>query len=77
MMDKSLFDRLVQQLLPEMDDPAARKALLESALFGSPMLQKIDWTGAAAPFTRRLVGQLHQHGDITPNRPALVALLEE
>ena len=49
MMDKSLFDRLVQQLLPEMDDPAARKALLESALFGSPMLQKIDWTGAAAP----------------------------
>lgn len=31
-MDKSLFDRIVQQLLPQMADPAARQALVVSAL---------------------------------------------
>lgn len=39
-MDKALFDRIVQELLPEMDDLATRKALIESALYGSPILQK-------------------------------------
>ena len=76
-MNKVLFDSLVQQLLPEMSDPAGRKALLESALFGSPVLRKIEWAGAAQPFTVRLVGQLDDYGDIGPQRPALVALLEE
>jgi hypothetical protein len=78
MMHKALFDRLLQQLLPEMSDPAGRRALLESALHGSPLLHEIDWTiGAAQPFTVRLVGQLQRYGDIAPQRPALVALLAE
>jgi len=76
-MDKSLFDRIVQALLPEMDDPATRKALIESALYGSPILQKIQWDGAARPFTVRLVRQLHEYGEIALGKPALVALLEE
>jgi hypothetical protein len=54
-MNKPLFNRLVQQLLPEMDDSASRKALIESALYGTPVLQKIQWDGAARPFTVRLV----------------------
>ncbi len=76
-MNKTLFDRIVQQLLPEMDDPATRKALLESALFGSPVLTKIEWPGSADSFTKRLVRQLDDYGEIEPQRPALVDLLEE
>lgn len=76
-MDKLLFDRIVNHLLPEMDDPASRKALIESALFGSPLLAQIQWDGAAHPFTIRLVKQLHQYGEIEVGRPALVILLEE
>ena len=75
-MDKPLFDRIVQQLLPEMDEPASRKALIESALYGSPILQKIQWDGAARPFTVRLVRQLNEYGELAPKRPALIVLLE-
>ncbi|MFP4324093.1 MAG: TIR domain-containing protein [Anaerolineales bacterium] len=76
-MDKPTFDRLVQAILPEMDDPNARKALVESALYGSPVLEKIEWNGAARPFTVRLVRQLDEFGEIALGKPALVALLEE
>jgi len=76
-MDKPLFDRIVQQLLSEMDEPASRKALIESALYGSPILQKIQWDGAARPFSVRLVRQLDEYGEIAPKRSALIALLEE
>ncbi len=76
-MDKPLFDRIVQQLLPEMDESASRKALIESALYGSSILQKLQWVGAARPFTVRLVRQLDEYGELAPKRPALVALLEE
>ncbi len=76
-VNKDLFDRIVNALLPDMDDPAARKALVESALFGSPALQKIQWDGAARPFTVRLVRQLDEFGEIAAGQPALAALLEE
>lgn len=76
-MNKPLFDRLVQQLLPEMDDSGSRKALIESALYGAPILQKIQWDGAARPFTVRLVRLLDEYGDLAPGRLALVAVLEE
>ena len=71
-MDKDLFDRIVQQLLPEMSDPGARQALVQSALFGSPVISQIDWSGAAAEFTVRLINRLYLY-DLS----ALIALLEE
>ena len=76
-MNKTLFDRLIQQFLPEMGDPASRKDLIESALFGSPVLHQLQWDGAARPFTVRLVRQLNDYGEIAVGRLALVALLEE
>ncbi|MEM7344787.1 MAG: hypothetical protein AAF485_11135 [Chloroflexota bacterium] len=76
-MDKSLFNRLVAQLLPEMGNPTNRQAFIEGALYGSPSLQQIEWPGPADPFTKRLVRQLHEFGDVAPGRPALVALLQE
>lgn len=71
-MDKSLFDSIVQQLLPEMNDINSRQALIQSALFGSPAVNQIDWSGPAHAFTVRLVTRLHNY-DIA----ALVAVLQE
>jgi formylglycine-generating enzyme required for sulfatase activity len=76
-MTKELFDQLVSVLLPEMGDAQARKALVESALYGSPVLQKIQWEGAARSFTVQLVRLLKEFGDVAPSRAALGALLEE
>ena len=76
-MDKHLFDRIVQALLPEMGDTDARRSLIDSALFGSPIPDRIDWDGAARPFTVRLVRLLYDYGELDPGRSALAALLEE
>lgn len=76
-MDKPLFDCIVRQLLPHMDEPASRKALVTTALYGSPVLDRIAWDGAPYPFTVHLIQLLHEFGEIEPGRPALVALLEE
>ncbi|MEM7344766.1 MAG: TIR domain-containing protein [Chloroflexota bacterium] len=60
-----------------MDNPTNRKDCIEGALYSSSILQQIEWTGAAAPFTKRLIRQLDQFGEIAPGELALVALLEE
>jgi hypothetical protein len=76
-MDKIVFDLIVQALTPEMDDINSRKALILSALYDSPVIHKIDWHGSALDFTRRFVLTLDEYGDIKPNYPAIVAVLEE
>lgn len=76
-MKKELVDQIVTALLPEMSEASARKALVESALYGSVVLQKIQWEGAARPFTQELVNTLAKFGEIAPGKLALVALLEE
>ncbi len=76
-MDKPLYDRIVGMLLPEMDDSTERKAWVESALYGSPVLHSIQWEGAARPFTLRLIRVLDEYGEIAPGIPAMVALLED
>ncbi len=76
-MTKDLFDQIVEVLLPEMDDPDARKALVQGALIGSPVLQRISWAGGQRPFTIQLVRILNDFGTLPSGRPAIVALLEE
>ncbi|HMX30535.1 MAG TPA: TIR domain-containing protein, partial [Blastocatellia bacterium] len=76
-MTKELFDQIVEALLPEMDDAEARKALVQSALVGSPVLQKISWAGEQRTFTIRLVRVLIDFGTLSSGKPAIVALLEE
>ena len=77
MLTKELFDQTVALLLPDMGDANARQALVEGALYGCPVLQKIQWDGAARPFTVQLVRLLNAYGELEPGRPALGALLEE
>ena len=74
-MTKDLFDQLVAVLQHEMGDAFARRSLVESALYGSPVLPKIQWDGAAQPFTRELVRLLDEFGQLSSGQLALAALL--
>jgi hypothetical protein len=76
-MNKSLFNRMIQQLLPEMNDADARKSLIELVLYGSPILNRILWTGDARLFTVHLIRQLEDFGDIEAGRPAIVAVIDK
>jgi len=75
-MDKAQFDQLVTFLQPYMADPDERRALVELALHGCSVLGQIDWRGAAATFTIRLLRTLDEYGSCEPSKPAIVALLE-
>ncbi|MFN0087066.1 MAG: TIR domain-containing protein, partial [Blastocatellia bacterium] len=77
MLTKDRFDKIVELLLPEMVEVQARKALVEGALYGCVVLQKITWEGPARAFTVQLVRTLDAFGDIEPGRLAVAALLEE
>lgn len=70
------FRQVIALCVPYMDDKDARRSLVESALYGSPVLSQIDWEGAAHEFTVRLIRKLLDFGEITPGKPALIALLE-
>lgn len=76
-MDKDLFNRIVDFLVPYMGDPSDRETLVRAALFGCRVLEQIDWRSAAHPFTVRLVHKLLSYGECAPDRPALALLLEE
>lgn len=68
----------VDLLLPHLQDPDRRHALLENALSGCAVLQQIDWTGDAYAFTVRLDRTLGHFGQCEPtHRPARVLVLEE
>ncbi len=75
-MDKALFDRIVDFLQPLLQDPDDRRALVESALYGNPVLNQINWRGAAQPFTSQLVRTLDAYGDLVKGQPAAAALLQ-
>ena len=75
-MTPELLQQIVAALLPLMHDAQERKALIEAALFGSPLLQQLVWQGPSRAFTSQLVQRLYTFGQIAPGRPALVALLE-
>jgi formylglycine-generating enzyme required for sulfatase activity len=77
MLTQDLFKQISELLRTAMGDADDRKALIESALLDSRVLEQIQWNGAARTFTTRLVRLLDQFGEISPGRPALVALIEE
>lgn len=76
-MNRDLFDRIVDALLPDMDDLTVRKILVESVLLARPSCtNSVGWRSGSV-FTARLTRQLDEYGDIINGKPALVALLEE
>ncbi|MBN1287262.1 MAG: tetratricopeptide repeat protein, partial [Anaerolineae bacterium] len=67
---------IIDILSPFMGGEADRRALLLRALIGSPVLDRIDYSGPVANFVPRLVETLRAHGNAAPGRTALWALLE-
>jgi hypothetical protein len=71
-----MINDLLPPLLPHMNDPHARRALVEQALWGCPVLNHITWEGNAQVFTVNLIRTLLTFGECAPGRPAIILLLE-
>ncbi|MDZ4766659.1 MAG: TIR domain-containing protein, partial [Chloroflexota bacterium] len=71
------YQRLVALFIPHMGDERARNALLTSALHACPVVNQIEWTGAAAVFVPNLIGTLDRYGACPGGEPALIAVLRE
>jgi hypothetical protein len=76
-MDKILLGQIIQELLPLMGDVNARRSLIETAVYGSSVLNDISWNGSASTFTTHIVQLFDAFGTIATGQLALVALLEE
>lgn len=65
-------------LIPHVTTPDERLALVRNAFFGSPLADEIPVENmSAADFSSVLVDETLAYGDIAPDEPALIALLDE
>ncbi|MBN2470413.1 MAG: toll/interleukin-1 receptor domain-containing protein, partial [Anaerolineae bacterium] len=72
-LDRDQFKACIEMLLPFVDTvPEDRRALVDRALHGSPVMSSIDWTGNPRTFATNLVRQLERFDDVT----SLIMLLE-
>jgi hypothetical protein len=71
LMNKKLFDRILQLILPQMNDLASHRAIVESALYGSSVLDQIQWDGAARSFAVRLIRQLQDFGEAADKKSCI------
>lgn len=76
-LNRATLEKLTALLISEFSTIDQRRALVESALFGSPILVQIDFNGSHSVFTTHLISKLLQFGDIEPNKPAIIAVLLE
>lgn len=75
-MDRACFQEIIQLLVPYMDTPATRQAIMQTAWMGSPLEYQVQWTGNPQTFTALAVRKAHEFGHIEKDVPALLALLE-
>lgn len=76
-IQQETFLQIVNLLIPHCSDPASRKALATTALFGCSVLDKLDYAGNARDYVVHLVTTLLTYGECEANKPAIVALLEQ
>jgi hypothetical protein len=74
---RNLFNQLVNVFVPHMVSEGERRSILQTAFFGNPLLNKIDYSGAAHDFCVELVQKLWNYGEIESGKLAIVAALEE
>ena len=74
MLDSATFLELVNLLTPLMPDPDRRESLLGMVFIGKT--HNIDTSGGAVDATQRIVKGLFDYGNIEPDRPALVVLID-
>lgn len=75
-LDSITLKELVDFFTPLMADEQQRRALLQLAVGSAPVYHQIQFGTPANVFTIQMISTLQQFGEITPGRPALVALLE-
>jgi WD40 repeat protein len=74
MLDSATFLELVNLLTPLMPDQDRRESLLGMVFIGKT--HNIDLSGGAVDATQRIVKGLFEYGNIEPDRPALVVLID-
>lgn len=75
-IDRTCFNDIVNLLMPYMDIPETRQAILEAAWYGSPLLYQVNWTGNAQSFTVLAVRRAINFGDIQGGVSAIQILLD-
>jgi len=74
-ISKDSRSQLYELLVLQFETQEARQGLLQSAFHGSPLLNKINYSGNADEFTQRLLTELLKFGNVD-NRHAVIVLLE-
>ncbi len=72
----SIINEIIDLITPNMHDTQERRATVQYALKGCPVLSQIDWGGAAITFTTHLVHRLIVYGEWEAGKPTIVMLLE-
>ena len=76
-MKRETFTKLVKFLEPLMESESYRRAILETALHGSPVLRGISWSGNQFEFTSHMVKHLNSYGTLETGELAIIAILME
>lgn len=75
-ISRECFSRIVKLLTPHMQDAGMRQVILQPALYDTPLLNQIVFTGNASTFTVTLVQRLDKYGRVTKDKTAITAVLE-
>ncbi len=75
-LTRECFSQIVDLLTPHMLDPNERQVILRPALYDTPLLNQIMFSGNANTFTVLLVTELDRYGRVTRDKTALTAVLE-
>jgi hypothetical protein len=70
------FNEIVNLLTPHMQNEGMRQAILQPALYDTPLLNQIVFSGDANTFTVMLVRKLDTFGRVTKDKTAVTAVLE-
>lgn len=70
-------NQITNVLLPHFEDQATRETLIRRAFSDIVITSQFDFTGNAANFTDKTIRTLLIVGDSEPDKPAIVALLEQ
>jgi hypothetical protein len=76
-MTRAQRKRVLEILTPFMQDTANNHAVLNAALWGNPVLNRIKWSDNPATFTSELVTTLYNYGADETGNPCLKTLLQE
>lgn len=75
MLTPSQREKIIELILPYVATREERRALVESALHGLPVLEQINWSGNAQTFAHQLVRVLTRYGTAPDGEKAPVKLL--